>query len=282
MIHTELLNTPELQFSPAYLNYGMIVAPAGIVHSIGAGGYADLDAAEGSAPPIFKGQIALTLSIARNRIRWAPLSLRYNFPNIPEFFEKHPDASDIRAFHYGQPFEIDKARDFQTYGHVEMMLQRENLGPVNRRLAECFRKVHFGRVVQDLGAVGMLPIRKPHVDVWVLQRARDRARTHVDRCEFTEAYRILSSIIGDLPQDAHANYLMAYVVQSLGNDDATALRHYERALESGFDEFWVRYHRGALHLRNGRLDLAAADIRKAASLRPDHPGVHTLLARFGR
>ena len=67
-------------------------------------------------------------------------------------------------------------------------------------------------------------------------------------------------------------YLLGYCMQALRQDKATALRHYAAALESGFDEFWVRYNRGQLLLTGGDYASGIADLERACFLRPDDCG----------
>jgi hypothetical protein len=67
-------------------------------------------------------------------------------------------------------------------------------------------------------------------------------------------------------------YLLGYCMQALQQDKSTVLRHYAAALESGFDEFWVRYNRGQLLLSGGDYASGIADLERACFLRPDDCG----------
>jgi hypothetical protein len=61
-------------------------------------------------------------------------------------------------------------------------------------------------------------------------------------------------------------------VEAVGSGD-TLHACYGTALLLGFEEFWVRYGRGALCLRLGMLEQAREDLTRAHSLQPEHPGV---------
>src|SRR5947199_398132 len=70
-------------------------------------------------------------------------------------------------------------------------------------------------------------------------------------------------------QTADVHYLIELCLHSLECDLKQALRHYDRALELGFDEFWIRYHRGRLRQTLGNDEGAESDLARAARLRPE-------------
>jgi tetratricopeptide (TPR) repeat protein len=72
-----------------------------------------------------------------------------------------------------------------------------------------------------------------------------------------------------LQDSPEVRYLVAHSLHSLHIDLAEALRHYDRALELGFNEFWVRVHRGRLRRTLGDEAGAKADFSRAAELQPD-------------
>ena len=135
----------------------------------------------------------------------------------------------------------------------------------------------FRSIIDDIRGVGMEAIVEPEWDHWELQQVRNRARACVDQNHFQEAHDLLTPIIDHQPPDGHAHYLLAYTMHLLRNDCQKALRHYDIALQAGFDEFWVRYNQGALCLDLGMLAQAKDHLTRAHALRPDHPGVLALL-----
>ena len=53
---------------------------------------------------------------------------------------------------------------------------------------------------------------------------------------------------------AEREYLLGFCLQHIGKNPEAALKHYDSAIQFGFDEFWVLYNRGQLlmHLGEGR------------------------------
>ena len=49
-----------------------------------------------------------------------------------------------------------------------------------------------------------------------------------------------------------------------------ALARYNRALEYGFDKFWVGYNRESLHAQLGNLKGAREDLKRAVAINPEH------------
>ncbi|MDQ7006514.1 MAG: tetratricopeptide repeat protein [Acidobacteriota bacterium] len=64
------------------------------------------------------------------------------------------------------------------------------------------------------------------------------------------------------------------------DDTAAALEFFGKALEANPTDARARLHRGELHLREGRIQQARADIEEAARLRPDDGEVQLGLARI--
>jgi Flp pilus assembly protein TadD len=79
------------------------------------------------------------------------------------------------------------------------------------------------------------------------------------------------------PDDAELHYLAGQSLHSLHRNLKAVLEHYNRALTLGFDEAWVRCHRGRLLRELGRNAEAKADLTCAANLKPDDPEFQTLL-----
>jgi len=72
-------------------------------------------------------------------------------------------------------------------------------------------------------------------------------------------------------------YSLAFSLHLLGRH-AEALPQYDRALQQGFAEFWVRYNRGCLRRLLGHWSEAAVDLQRAVELNPAHAGAAQVLA----
>jgi hypothetical protein len=128
---------------PPYFNLGMLVAPAEVMHAIGAVIYEEMAAVDRVLATPFRCQLALTLAVLRLGICWQPLAMRYNFPNDQPLASHYgDDLADVRLFHYLRVAAIDKARDFTSPETVGAMLARADLDPVNRAMAEHLRPIH--------------------------------------------------------------------------------------------------------------------------------------------
>lgn len=73
-------------------------------------------------------------------------------------------------------------------------------------------------------------------------------------------------------EQAKVYYLAALCLQGLNTDYKRALDYYNFALENGYQEFWVLYNRGLLHIELGDLESARIDLDRAVSLNPSHEG----------
>ncbi len=110
-----------------------------------------------------------------------------------------------------------------------------------------------------------------------------QARRHIDQGNLAEALRILdSAFLESEDPKGERSYLLAFTLHSLGRDPAKALGLYTRALERGFDPFWVLYNRGALFLALGDKASARRDLGRAQQLNPAHEGPRTYLNQLGR
>jgi tetratricopeptide (TPR) repeat protein len=113
-----------------------------------------------------------------------------------------------------------------------------------------------------------------------LGRHRRALRALVDARMFEAALAALRStgppLDGRYPE---WDYLVAYSLQALNRDREAALWHYTKALELGFDEFWVRLHRGQLLLKLRRRHEARRDLERAFELRPAYEGLADLLRK---
>ena len=93
--------------------------------------------------------------------------------------------------------------------------------------------------------------------------------------------RLLSSALEagiELPNDAL--YMLAFSCH-MTHKSEEALIYYQKALEAGFPEFWIKYNRGALLLDLNRIEEAKSDIRRAYHLDSRHEGIKILMERIG-
>jgi MoaA/NifB/PqqE/SkfB family radical SAM enzyme len=99
------------------------------------------------------------------------------------------------------------------------------------------------------------------------------------RGEFSQARKIFRDCESLIDGDAGLLYQWAYCEQAAG-DVRRSIPLYCRALESGFAEFWVRYHRAQALYAIGSRDEALADIERAHQLDPGNQGCANLLSEW--
>ena len=102
-------------------------------------------------------------------------------------------------------------------------------------------------------------------------------RALVDTCEYEKAYEF-SRRPGSGPE---WDYLSAFAAHMTGRH-AESIPLYGRALEGGFDEFWVRYNRGQAHLSAGDAERGIQDLEAALAIDPAHADARKLLGGLRR
>jgi peptidoglycan/xylan/chitin deacetylase (PgdA/CDA1 family) len=102
-------------------------------------------------------------------------------------------------------------------------------------------------------------------------------REMIDRCQYQDAAVQLSDLVTVLPKDPELNYLFALCLHIQNKDLKLAMKHYDLALQYGFDEFWVKYNRGSLYEKLGNTEQAEADLMRAVELKPKHQGAQQIL-----
>ena len=103
-------------------------------------------------------------------------------------------------------------------------------------------------------------------------------KSFVNGGAYREALPILDKLLSNKPQEPEWNYYKAFCSHCLGENLQEAIKHYNIALDSGFDEFWVRYNRGTLFRQLGDMDKAFVDLRRAVDVDSTHEVAHKILA----
>jgi len=111
----------------------------------------------------------------------------------------------------------------------------------------------------------------------------DMAMSEFERGDHAAVIRLIES--GDCDSMAprgEAHYLLAFSLLTRGERLDEAILHFDQALAQGSAEFWVRYNRGAAHLRLEHWEQAAIDLYRAIELDPSHEGCRYYLAELRR
>lgn len=107
---------------------------------------------------------------------------------------------------------------------------------------------------------------------------REQAEALWSAGEFPRAVELMEPLVQRHPGHAPALYCLAYSLCGAGRAEE-AIRYYTLALDAGFDEFWVVYHRGLIFTDIGRREPAIRDLRRARELRPGEEKVVLALKR---
>lgn len=173
-------------------------------------------------------------------------------------------------------------------------IRRDNLQCIERRSL-----TRWGAEIYDLAPVSANSLSFPDTDSQaVVQRfwrfedeflrlrderdaldavLRSSLRQLLEKGHYEQALPILESLCEKQAANSEWNYHLAYCVHMLNQDAQRALRHYELALAQGYDEFWVRYNRGALYWDMKELEAARDELERATALQPEHTGARQLL-----
>jgi tetratricopeptide (TPR) repeat protein len=193
-------------------------------------------------------------------------------------------------------------RSFHAHRHRQLQFLRESIyGPYlaaveaeRRLLQQTYGCEGVGSVRDDLivgpsvlgfrpwpGAAPVSPevVRLEDAEV-ELEAHRRAIRGLVDAGMFEAALSALRAVGPPLRGPRQEwEYCLAFCLHSIGTEREEALRHYTAALELGYDEFWVCFHRGQLLLTIGRNEDGLRDLDRALDLRPEHSGLSDLVAR---
>jgi trans-aconitate methyltransferase len=130
-----VLSRPEVRWSPAYFNTGVLFASAALLTRLYSEYMNALAFVRGRMDTYLIDQIALSLAVAKGGVPVTQLPLKYNFPNQKEFDEAHPDQlADIRFLHFLRTGVVDRQRDFGNLSAIRALSQRLDLRGSNERL----------------------------------------------------------------------------------------------------------------------------------------------------
>jgi hypothetical protein len=138
-----MVNAPQHRYTPAYFNFGMVIAPMEIMNKIDKEiGVAD-EFVNKRLATFFRFQIALTLAIQKCGLTSRALPLRYNFPNDPGFDRKYPDElAQVRILHYLRCEIVHRENDFADLKRVAALIQRRDLQGSNEALRNCLEELY--------------------------------------------------------------------------------------------------------------------------------------------
>lgn len=95
--------------------------------------------------------------------------------------------------------------------------------------------------------------------------------------DYENAMLGLTPLLTKIPANGRLNYLIRFCLHNSNNQFDKAIAYYDRALQCGFDEFWVRYQRGCLQYNLRNYEAARTDIERASVLNPSHKGAQAIL-----
>jgi glycosyltransferase involved in cell wall biosynthesis/SAM-dependent methyltransferase len=119
--------------------------------------------------------------------------------------------------------------------------------------------------------------QKPIIQSPKAQEKIKGIQTLVDNKEYDNAIREIEELLKSWPTDGRLNYLLGFCLQSLNKEPQKSLAFYDLALKYGYDEYWVKYHRGILYMKLGELQKASLDLERALALKPWDDGAHLVL-----
>lgn len=128
---------PQRRFSPAYLNSGVVLAPAPLFEKLWPS-YLEATNALGSIMQSYSfDQISFTLALAKEQLPYSLLPLRFNFPNDPLFDKAYAhELDDARFLHFLRTSVIDRTSSFQNLSAISDLAHRSDLTGSN----ELFRR----------------------------------------------------------------------------------------------------------------------------------------------
>lgn len=141
-----MVQQEALRLTPAYFNFGMVAASAGMMEIVSSEMEKADDFVNAKLDTFFRFQIALTLTLQKHGLPVRALPLRYNFPNDPGFDSKYPEElSNVRILHYLRCEIIHREKDFLGLNNLAALIARQDLTGSNeifrRRLAQLYPSI---------------------------------------------------------------------------------------------------------------------------------------------
>lgn len=99
---------------------------------------------------------------------------------------------------------------------------------------------------------------------------------YIDTQNFASVKQMLLTMPLDV-KNAVAQYYLGYSLHVTDDKYDDAIIRYTKALEYGYEPFWVYYHRGLLYLKIGKRQKGFDDLQKAYAINPSHEGVCSVL-----
>ncbi len=133
------------RLSPPYFNCAVLAAPAETMAQIGTVIFEHMRAVERVKDFIYKGQIALSLSVVSLNLRYRELPMRYNMPNHAVAENFTDEVRDVRILHYlnSSSKDFQKDVDMATPASVGDWLARPLKGEViDLVLRQSFAEIH--------------------------------------------------------------------------------------------------------------------------------------------
>ncbi|HYX48812.1 MAG TPA: tetratricopeptide repeat protein, partial [Ktedonobacteraceae bacterium] len=168
-----------------------------------------------------------------------------------------------------------------------MPCQDQKVGVKYGKLDERYRRAFLYRDLGNLKAartdleriLNLRPNDQPSLFMPItgLEQKITKIREMIDKRQYQDAAIQLSDLLTVLPKDPELNYLFALCLHVQNKDLELAMKHYDLALQQGFDEFWVKYNRGSLYAKLGNTEQAKKDLMRAVELNPDHGAAMKLL-----
>jgi hypothetical protein len=137
-----MLAEPRHRYCPAYFNYGVVAAPAGLLRRIGEVSEGFLIRLRELNASYYDAQIALTMAIARLGAPVLALPLRYNMPNNPLLEAlHHAEIPHATILHLLAEQHFRRSETFASLASLEAFVARDDLRVVSRMAQEIIRAI---------------------------------------------------------------------------------------------------------------------------------------------